>query len=146
MYTIELPKTGLVFQNDKLTKYGEMDKVLARFDREVITDIRLTKAHDYAVALMIGLPSFGFALVSKIFIPYQGLSWAATILCLCGVLFAMFCLQITKVEIETTNGLVSYQNMDQIDEAEGFVLSVRHELTSLRDTRDSTGIQSDLDL
>ncbi|SHK41313.1 hypothetical protein SAMN02745181_3758 [Rubritalea squalenifaciens DSM 18772] len=122
---MQLPRTKLSYEEGMLVKRGEGDGVVATFPLKEITRIEVEVRREYATPIVLMAGMLGLAWVSLRFIPNEGWSWAACIVC---VVFAMMCLlgvETRHITLHTDNGVVSYLINDDYGEAEGFIVSLR---------------------
>lgn len=128
MPELSLPKTRLFYADGTLTKQTSDGATLASFPGNEIKAVRSEETAEYGFPLVLGAVFAGLATVSKMFIESPGLSWSATIVCGGIVAFSLLMVKGRKIVIETKNGSIGYPVNDQFEEADGFVVSLRHAL------------------
>ena len=128
MERLKLSKTKLSFENGTLRKEGVGDSLIAEFRDTDIVDIRIEQVKEYAAPLSICATFLALAVVAKQFIASEAWSLVAMLVLLAASGFSLFLITTRKIVIETTGGHVAYNIVEQIEEAQGFVLSVKHVL------------------
>ena len=128
MTDLHLPKTHLTVRDGVLRKITGKDETVAEFALKDIRDVRLERCAEWPFPLVLAGVFGGLAWVSSTYIPSDGWAWAATILC-CGIAaFVLLTIVGRKVVIVTDGGTVGYLVNDTVEEAEGFVITLRHAL------------------
>ena len=125
---LKLSKTKLSFEDGTLRKEGVGESLIAEFKEADIVDIRIELVKEYAAPLSICATFLALAIVSKQVIASESWSLVAMVVFLAASGFSLFLITTRKIIIETTGGQVAYNIAEQIEEAQGFVLSVKHAL------------------
>ena len=128
MDRLKLSKTKLSFENGTLRKEGAGDSLIAEFKEADIVDIRIELVKEYSAPLAICATFLALAIVAKKLIASEAWSLIAMLVFLAASGFSLFLVTTRKIIIETTGGQVAYNIVEQIEEAQGFVLSVKHVL------------------
>ncbi|MBW3599712.1 MAG: hypothetical protein KY475_20880 [Planctomycetes bacterium] len=127
MRKLELPKTMLRLHGGDLTKYVHPETIVGRFPLEQIADIRLERHTEYFGVIFAAIGA-ALAAVAKVYVPWEGWGWAAAVVCLALALLCALIVSGRKIVIETREGPVGYVVADAIEEAEGFVITLRQVL------------------
>lgn len=125
---MQLLKTNLFLEDDTLIKMDKDGQRQASFDLDSIRTIEVSETKEYGGALILALLACGLAYASKRYIPSEGWSWAVCITFVALAAFSMMLAKVRSVKITTDEGEVSYPISDQFEEADGFVLAVKHAL------------------
>lgn len=128
MDDLYLPKTGVKLSDEVIRKLGKGDVVIASFSLDSIQDIRCEETADYPFPLVLMAVFVALAVVARQYISSPGLGWATAIVCAGIALFSVLGIYGRKIVLETDTGTVAYPVVDTVEEAEGFVISVRQRL------------------
>lgn len=129
MRKLELPKTMLRLQGRMLTKYVHPETIVGRFPLEQIADVRLERYTEY-FGVIFAATFAALGAVAKVYVPSTGWAWAIAIVCLAIALLCAPMVTGRKIVIETRDGPVGYVVADEVEEAEGFVITLRQVLRS----------------
>ena len=133
---IELPKTMLRLQGRALMKYVDPETIVGRFPLEQIADIRIERHTEYFGVIFAAMFA-ALGAVAKVYVPWTGWAWAAAIVCLALALLCALIVSGRKIVIETHDGLVGYVVADAVEEAEGFVITLRQAIRSTDKFKDA---------
>jgi hypothetical protein len=136
MRKLELPKTMLRLQGRMLTKYVHPETMVGRFPLEQIADIRLERHTEY-LGVIFAATFAALGAVAKVYVPWTGWAWAIAIVCLAIALLCAPMVMGRKIVIETRDGPVGYVVADAVEEAEGFVITLRQVLRTGDKTEDA---------
>lgn len=128
MNEISLPRTRLFLEDGVLKKMSNTGAVISSFPLEDIHEVKVIEKMDFAVPLVIIIPSVALAFVCKIFINNPGWSWTGAIVCVAVAGFGFLTAKCIYIEVATKNGSVRYPVSDQVEEANGFVMTLQNKI------------------
>lgn len=128
-----LAKTKLTFEDGVLTKFDGSGRVVSAFKVDDIQEVGIISRLEFIGPIFIILPSAAAAYFCKVHVPHEGWSWAGTILFGTLVLLGIVIAKGSYIEVTTNLGKVEYAVMDQIEDVNGFVVALQHEIGSSDD-------------
>lgn len=121
---VYLPKTGLSLEGDRLIKVSSKGEVMGRFALSELHDIQAISTID-SFSLVFAVVTFIAAVACKILIESLFWGWLLFILLGCVSLIFSFAVKRPQILLVFQEGEVRYDVLDLLQEARGFVITVR---------------------
>ena len=128
MDDLYLPGTKISLSDGVIRKYASDGSLMASFDLEDVREIRCVRTAEDSFSLVLVAIFTALGFVAREFITSAGIAWTVAVLCWGLALFCIVLIYGRKLVLETEEGTVGYPVADGPDEAEGFVMSVKHEM------------------
>ncbi|HEY3321367.1 MAG TPA: hypothetical protein VGP72_12925 [Planctomycetota bacterium] len=135
---IELPKSRLALRDGALQKSSHEGKLIALHPLDGVQKVSLMQKTDYS-ALFLAL---GFVITACISYQYiDNIAIRAVGVSLSGMIAVVFCVVSRQayLRLECDAGMVDYKLSDDEDEATGFYLSLKQELSRREEQRRLSG-------
>jgi hypothetical protein len=125
-----LPRSGLMLVDGDLLKVTRGGEAQGRIPLREVAEIRLGFALE-PLGFILGGAGVGIALICKLFIDSEFWSWLLAVLFSAVAAGCFMLVRKTRLIVVSSLGEVKYDIADMLDEATGFVLSIRHHQKSL---------------
>lgn len=125
---MNLSKSKLHFEDDELKRMDGSGNVISTFKAEDIHEVQMKTTYELAGPLFVMIPSLAAAYACKLHVPHPGWSWAGVILFGTLAFLGLVIAKAHYIVVTTRLGKVEYPVMDPIEDANGFVIALQHEL------------------
>ena len=125
---MNLSKTNLNFEEGLLSKRDGSGNTISTFKIEDIQEVRMKTKYEFIGPMFVILPSLALAYVCKLHVANELWSWVGTIAFGTLVLLGIVITKAHYIEVTTDKGKVEYPVADQIEDANGFIVALQHEV------------------